>query len=721
MRISITEGFQDFNFLSLYSTIFSETNPLVINVFSCTNSFTSFCEFFAESNIKALDITFHYPSSSQLFSFSTILPGNTNLDKISISNKLNNSNNAAMIDDILVATFQVLSTSMIKEIDLSNLSISYTRVLSPLLKRGSCKVLVLPKVDILDGSALTLLQHNSSLVEVTLNNSNFDAESLSQVLQFNTILKKLTLLRCCCSFSPIFEALKSNTSLSEFNILDVNRIPFENQEVKLFQEMVHSNNTLKTLTIDGSMFNPLQFTSILNSLENNSCLNTVSIPNLDLSCLILVYESLFSQQFYSVIRVPPHHLDTGAGVIYYSPLKPSKITLEQISSLKLLFKKYSIKKLSLKKCRFTNEGVTALCDLMRVNNSLTSVDFSDCALCDDNIVDLIDCFRRSQKYSYLFELLHSSIFQKSIPNIRFEPHFVDVSLGLIRFEDTCEDNDLIALLNAVKSNIPINRIDCRGLSSISLDALIASYEILSINPNLLDLDVSPHFFNIDEGMFLYSPDELSQITTNQLSSLSRLCQSCHVMELSLQRSFLSFEAVSSLSNLLRVNDSLTYLDLSHCRTSSGGIIRIFESLQSNLASKIKNMTLFSCNIDHNIAVLLSEALKVNSSVSDINLGCNSVGDQGAMALAETLKVNSSLNTVNLWSNSIGDEGAIAMAEALKTNCSLSDLNLGANLIGEPGARALLDALKFNSTIDEISLLRNSVGNLRQESDNRITF
>ena len=49
------------------------------------------------------------------------------------------------------------------------------------------------------------------------------------------------------------------------------------------------------------------------------------------------------------------------------------------------------------------------------------------------------------------------------------------------------------------------------------------------------------------------------------------------------------------------------------------------------------------------------------------MGGNSIGDEGAEYLAEALKVNNSVTEINLNHNSIGSEGAKHLAEALKVN------------------------------------------------------
>merc|ERR1712217_388073 len=70
-----------------------------------------------------------------------------------------------------------------------------------------------------------------------------------------------------------------------------------------------------------------------------------------------------------------------------------------------------------------------------------------------------------------------------------------------------------------------------------------------------------------------------------------------------------------------------------------------------------------------------------------------IDDKGAIAIADALKVNASLTELDLADNLIGSEGAIAIADALKVNTSLMDLNLIYNKIGREGNAALQKAEK----------------------------
>ena len=52
-----------------------------------------------------------------------------------------------------------------------------------------------------------------------------------------------------------------------------------------------------------------------------------------------------------------------------------------------------------------------------------------------------------------------------------------------------------------------------------------------------------------------------------------------------------------------------------------------------------------------------------------------INDEGAIAISEALKINSTLREINLYNDKIGDEGVAAIAEALKINFTLQAIYL----------------------------------------------
>ncbi|CAF1541868.1 unnamed protein product [Didymodactylos carnosus] len=89
------------------------------------------------------------------------------------------------------------------------------------------------------------------------------------------------------------------------------------------------------------------------------------------------------------------------------------------------------------------------------------------------------------------------------------------------------------------------------------------------------------------------------------------------------------------------------------------------------------------------------ALKVNKTLTLLNLGRNRISVRGAEALAEALKLD-------LGWNGISDRGSEALAEALKVNKTLTQLGLGWNRIADRGSEVLAEALKLS--LNTINLL-----------------
>ena len=77
---------------------------------------------------------------------------------------------------------------------------------------------------------------------------------------------------------------------------------------------------------------------------------------------------------------------------------------------------------------------------------------------------------------------------------------------------------------------------------------------------------------------------------------------------------------------------------------------------------------------------------MNTSLTNIDLDGNNIGDEGAKAIGEALKVNTSLTEIYLDGNNIGVEGGKAIGEALKVNTSLTEINLYVIILVMKGER-----------------------------------
>jgi hypothetical protein len=66
------------------------------------------------------------------------------------------------------------------------------------------------------------------------------------------------------------------------------------------------------------------------------------------------------------------------------------------------------------------------------------------------------------------------------------------------------------------------------------------------------------------------------------------------------------------------------------------------------------------------------------SVTNIGLGQNAIGDKGALLIADALKLNTLVTNIDLICNGIGAEGASPLADALKVNTSVTDMDSNYN-------------------------------------------
>ncbi|KAL0251524.1 hypothetical protein GEMRC1_000737 [Eukaryota sp. GEM-RC1] len=164
-----------------------------------------------------------------------------------------------------------------------------------------------------------------------------------------------------------------------------------------------------------------------------------------------------------------------------------------------------------------------------------------------------------------------------------------------------------------------------------------------------------------------------------------------------------------VNGISEVNDYLSY---SHIISGLEGTLRNHNDLAClnlNSSSFFSQLKHFCVRVDASIFLTLVEQLhRSTSPITKLNLEDISIGDAGAKSLAEALKVNTTLVELDVKGNGILDEGAIALAEALKVNSTLIEMDLGWNSIGNEGAFALAEALHLNSTISVLNLFDNAI-------------
>jgi Ran GTPase-activating protein (RanGAP) involved in mRNA processing and transport len=146
-----------------------------------------------------------------------------------------------------------------------------------------------------------------------------------------------------------------------------------------------------------------------------------------------------------------------------------------------------------------------------------------------------------------------------------------------------------------------------------------------------------------------------------------------------------------LADALRKNSHLTYLDISGNRLGPAGAGVIAEALKANAV--LTTLVMSENEIGASGAAPLTDLLVQTSTLRSLKLASNALGCKGAVILAMSLtSVQQSLTDLDISCNSIADEGALAVAKALQENPLLHTVNLRDNPISPDGAKELSRAL-----------------------------
>ncbi|KAL0239956.1 hypothetical protein GEMRC1_010064 [Eukaryota sp. GEM-RC1] len=493
--------------------------------------------------------------------------------------------------------------------------------------------------------------------ELVLKNCNFKEDVLTHLcasIRVNASLTDVDFFQCC---------LPDNDSLRFLNViqciclrtidLDLSDIEFKELLTVFDQFAIHSSVgsiilgphsidfTHCSIMFQNEVGND-DLISLLNALNSNLPIKRVECSGLrspSLEGLINLFEILSINKSVMSVDISPHRIDIENDVFAFSPESSIRVTVDDLSPLQSLLNSSNIKELSLKRCKFSQSAFNVLCDLIRVNESLTSIDFSyigvsdlkstrysdpDSPLISDHHLSKFISTLKSKFHLRKVNLSNSSIGFNNIlivfemistntltPNVKICPHSLNVTIGCIRYLNEINNDDLILLSKSLNSNLPIKRVEFCGLKSASLKGLITLFEILSLGKSLIDLQISPHIIDVENGVFAFSPESSTRVTAEDMSSLQSLfLNSTSIKELTLSRCSFSEDSFKQLCHLIRVNNSLTSIDFSHIRLSNRNSTRYLDPNGPQLS-------------DQYLSKLIS-ALKANSNLKEVNLSNSSV-------------------------------------------------------------------------------------------------
>ncbi|XP_062896174.1 LOW QUALITY PROTEIN: NACHT, LRR and PYD domains-containing protein 3-like [Mobula hypostoma] len=186
-----------------------------------------------------------------------------------------------------------------------------------------------------------------------------------------------------------------------------------------------------------------------------------------------------------------------------------------------------------------------------------------------------------------------------------------------------------------------------------------------------------------------------------------------------------------LSHVIGLCDRIKHLDLENCHIQCEGIQRLGPGLHKcqelrlgenelgdsgvklvsaalrNLECKIQTLGLDKVGLTDSGAEDLVSALSSNTSLTELNLGFNKLGDSGVKMVSAALR-NPECKIQKLWLIGVGltDSGVKDLVSALSTNPSLTELSLGLNSLTDRSVPALRRLILTLPSLERIRLGNN---------------
>lgn len=375
-----------------------------------------------------------------------------------------------------------------------------------------------------------------------------------------------------------------------------------------------------------------------------------------------------------------------------------------------IFKTNSIiTNLNLSDIKISEKGFNLICEGLTNMTSLQTLNLSNIRTYDNtNLSKYIN-------YEHLLKILQNN------KNLR-ELYLKDDSTNLL---STYSLNELITIISSLKQifiNFYINDEE-KDLTYIK-DDLIYLFKNFKIEINDIYTVSYTTYFKFSFYVIIDNYKILFELEINKYyGSLYNLFELIYNNDISYvyNHHFLSgVLECSYLTNMIMNSSSLTSLTLMEIKNKSNSnyLINIFDALKIN--TTITSLNLSNNNLTFNGDFNFSEVLKNNSTLMELDLSNNNINDNDCLILYDGLKNNSSIIKLNLYNNEIYNNGCKYISNILLTNTTLMDLNIGFNGIGTTSIDYLFNILKNNSSITSLNIKENKFDNVLSIADTLTT-
>ncbi|XP_072893552.1 NACHT, LRR and PYD domains-containing protein 3-like [Hemitrygon akajei] len=181
---------------------------------------------------------------------------------------------------------------------------------------------------------------------------------------------------------------------------------------------------------------------------------------------------------------------------------------------------------------------------------------------------------------------------------------------------------------------------------------------------------------------------------------------CKIQRLGLDNVDLTVSGAENLASALGTNRSLMDLNMDRNKLGDSGVKLVSVALR-NPECKILKLGLRGVGLTDSGVEDLVSALRTNPSLTELDLSENKLGDSGVKLVSAALR-NPECKIQKLWLYNVGlrDSGAEDLAFALITNSSLTELDLGLNSLTDRSVPALRRLILTLPSLERIWLQWN---------------
>ena len=504
------------------------------------------------------------------------------------------------------------------------------------------------------------------------------------------------------------KAVKVNKVLTSLKI--VNFIIGDN-EVEAINDCLKAN-TLKRLGISYNEFNFGGLVNIIETVVYNTVLEELDISHNFLSSddvesigVCLKCTKALQELFMSHVEMA----DKGALVIAEAirvnvTLLVLDISYSNMSSDDVEFigtcLKYNktLQELYMSHIEITDSGALMIAEAIRANATLLVLDISYSNISDVGLLTIGDSLKYNKQLQKLYIKFYKNITRKGLLNFA---KFLKVNTTLVKLDMYSSQCKLkpVDIIDCLKSNSTLQQLKIGSCNwSNLLDVIDTEYVdwiMSSHNHNFSFLQHATINLHCDYNIIAHSIENFINVT----EVVKYLISNEVLLTLSLQCcQFSVFKAnINNEDKWLKLepNSENEVKYESHFHAGYLGLIKMIESIK--FSTTLQTLVIIDCGIQDAEATIVSDCLKHNTSIREVNLSWNFITSKGAVEIFKAIEVNSAIHKLNISTNNISDDASSAINECLNNNTTLQYLNICDNNIYHD---ANIDGLKNNTALQK---------------------